>query len=358
MKKHQKVREISTFNFDKAEIVKLLDLRGDEQEELHKQACKVRDNVVSNNVYFRGLVEFSNICKNDCLYCGIRKSNGEVSRYSMTKEEILDVVAWCDKVNYGSIVLQSGELQTKEFVDFVVSVVEDIKKKFPKIGITLCVGEQSKETYQRFFDAGAHRYLLRVETTNKEHYNKLHPNEMNLDGRKVCLKNLKEIGFQVGTGVMIGSPFQTIENLAEDLLFFKEIEVDMVGMGPYLPHEQTPIGLEVDELKQLNLGLNMIAVLRLMMPDINIASTTALQAIHPQGRELGLLAGANVIMPIVTPTKYRESYKLYEGKPCINDSSEDCLKCVISRIESTGLKPGFGKWGDSLHFFKRTKNVS
>ncbi len=343
-------KEIYTFN----KIVKLLKAKGKDQQELHKKATLVRDKVVSRNVYFRGIIEFSNICQNDCLYCGIRKSNKQLKRYSMSKKEIMDSVKFCNKVKYGSIVLQSGELRTKKFTDFVVDIVSSIKQRFPKIGITLCVGEQSKRAYERFFEAGAHRYLLRIETSDEKHYGKLHPENMSFKKRKKCLEYLKEIGYQVGTGVMIGSPFQTIENLANDLLFFKEIDIDMVGMGPFIPSERAPLNNSGNDAeKNLNLGLNMIATLRLLMPDINIASTTALQAINTIGRELGLKAGANIIMPIVTPTKYRKDYQLYRNKPCIDESLEDCLNCVTNRIKSVGLKPAFGKWGDSKHFFKR-----
>ena len=348
--------EKEIFTFDK--IIKLLESKGKSQEELHKRASFIRDKNISKNVYFRGIIEFSNICGNDCFYCGIRKSNDNIKRYSMTKKEIMGCVEFCNNANYGSVVLQSGELKSKEFIDFVEKTIIEIKKN-PNIGVTLCVGEQNKKTYKRFFEAGAHRYLLRIETSDKEHYEKLHPKQMSYDNRRKCLKNLKDIGYQVGTGVMIGSPLQKIENLAKDLLFFKEIDIDMVGMGPYIPSSKSMIdGFEFNSERNLNLGLNMIAVLRLMMPDINIATTTALQAINPIGRELGLKAGANVIMPIVTPTKYRENYQLYKDKPCIEESSKDCMFCVTKRIKSTGLNPAFGDWGDSKHFLKKVKNDS
>jgi biotin synthase len=347
--------EKETFTFK--QILRLLQAEGKEQKELHKKAALVRDKTVSNNVYFRGIIEFSNICNNDCLYCGIRKSNDKLKRYLMTKQGILDCVEFCNKAGYGSIVLQSGELRSKEFIDFVEDVIIKIRTKYPKIGVTLCIGEQDKETYKRFFKAGAHRYLLRIETSDEEHYHKLHPTEMSFSNRKKCLQDLKDIGYQVGTGVMIGSPFQKIENLVNDLLFFRKIDIDMAGMGPYIPSLGAPIdNSKYNSEKNFNLGLNMIAVLRLMMPDINIASTTALQAMNPVGRELGLKAGANVIMPIVTPTKYRENYQLYKNKPCIEESSEDCKNCVTQRIKYTGLNPCFGEWGDSLHYFRRIKN--
>jgi biotin synthase len=342
--------------FTSEHIMQFLQSRGEEQRKLHNKAASVRDKVVSKSVFFRGIIEFSNACSNDCFYCGIRKSNTKLKRYSMSQNEIMDSADFCSRANYGSIVLQSGEVRIQKFVDFVEEAVRKIKAKYPNLGITLCVGEQEKETYKRFFKAGAHRYLLRIETTNQKHYEKLHPKDMSFQNRKKCLSNLKEIGYQVGTGVMIGSPFQKIENLVNDLLFFKKIDIDMVGMGPFVPCDGAPIetsGFNAEN--NLNLALNMIAVLRQMMPDINIASTTALQAIDPKGRELGLMAGANVIMPIVTPTKYRENYQLYKDKPCIEESSEECRDCIIRRIESTVLEPCFGKWGDSKHFAKRLK---
>ena len=335
--------------FTKEWIISKLKSTGEEQKKLHQQAVEIRKNSISNKVYFRGLIEFSNICKNDCYYCGIRKSNKKVNRYRMSKEEILDSVDFCAKANYGSIVLQSGQDQSDEFIDFVTNLLIDIKKKYPEIGITLCVGEQSYETYKRFFEAGAHRYLLRIETSDEEHYRKLHPDSMSFSNREQCLNDLKKIGYQVGTGVMIGSKYQTLENLANDLLYFKNIDVDMVGMGPYLSNSK----IETFDRNKLDLSLNMIAILRIIMPDINIASTTALQALHPEGREFGFLAGANVIMPIVTSEKYRKDYQLYNNKPCIDESSNDCLNCVTFRIESVNMIPAFGEWGDSIHFQNR-----
>jgi len=349
------VREIYISKISREEIINNLLVGGREQKELHERASVIRDENVSRNVYFRGLIEFSNICKNDCYYCGIRKSNDKPERYSMSKEEILRAVKFCDRAGYGSIVLQSGERNDVGFINFVAEIVKEIKEKFPAMGMTLCVGEQNKATYRRFFEAGAHRYLLRIETSNEEHYKKLHPKEMNFKDRIKCLENLKDMGFQLGTGVMIGSPFQTIENLVDDLFFFKEMDVDMVGMGPFISHQHTPLK-GGDETKNFNLSLNMIAYLRILMPDINIAATTALQALHPRGRELGLEAGANVIMPLVTPKKYRENYQLYDNKPCIEESSDECLVCITERIKSVGLKPKFGEKGDSLHYFRRVKN--
>ncbi len=343
---------------DRETIINFLNARGQKQTELHKKASEKRNEILSKNVYFRGLIEFSNICKNDCFYCGIRKSNNEIGRYLMPEQEILRCVEWCDKANYSSIVLQSGELQKKKFLDFLLGIVEDIKKRFPRLGITLSIGEQSKKTYEKLFEAGAYRYLLRIETSNKELYNKLHPKKMSFENRVKCISNLKEIGFQTGTGVMIGLPGQSVESLADDILFFQDMDIDMVGMGPYLCSLYAQLKESISVNDKLNFSLNMIAVLRLVMPDINIASTSALQAIKHDGRELGLNAGANVIMPLVTPKKYKAEYKLYDDKPCINESSDECLFCVTKRIKSVGLNPGFGKRGDSKHYFNKIKNGS
>ncbi|MFW5996880.1 MAG: [FeFe] hydrogenase H-cluster radical SAM maturase HydE [Lentisphaeria bacterium] len=329
-------------------------------EQLVQQAGETRRRVIENKVYFRGIVEFSNICRNDCLYCGIRRSNTNFDRYWLSEQEILECVAFCDLAGYGSVVLQSGEQKTDAFLSFVENTVKRIKQEFPDLGITLCVGEQSEDTYRRFFDAGAHRYLLRIESSVPAHYAALHPPDMKFEQRKSCLESLKQIGFQTGTGVMIGAPGQTYEYLARDLLFIRNMDVDMVGMGPYIAHDEAPLKVTgFSEEERLRTSLNMIALLRLLMPDINIAATTALQALDPQGREMGLKAGANVIMPIATPRDYREAYLLYENKPCVNESSEDCRHCITGRIKSAGFIPVFNEWGDSPHYFNRTlKEVS
>ena len=346
---------------NKKELVKLLNSEGKNQKDLFEKARAIANKKVSKKIYFRSLIEFSNICKNDCFYCGIRKSNTNVNRYFMTEDEVLKSADWSYKAGFRSIVLQSGEQCSKKFIDYVCSVTSKIKQKYPDVGITLCVGEQTKNTYEKFYDAGAHRYLLRIESSCPEHYKKLHPKSMSHAERKKCLSYLKEIGFQTGTGVLIGTPYQSLENLADDLLFFKEIDVDMVGMGPYVYHKDTPFGKEFAELdldeekkKRLNLGLNMIATLRLLMPDINIASTTALQALDASyGRSLGISAGANVVMPLITPEKYREYYKLYDEKPFIDESSETILENIKKEVKSLGLEPRISEWGDSLHYYNR-----
>lgn len=316
-----------------------------------------------NDVYYRGLIEFSNRCALDCCYCGIRKSNTKVNRYTVSEDEIVKAAKWCAKMHYGSLVLQSGERHDKEFIDFVERVTGKIKKgtissELPEgLGITLCVGEHTLETYRRFKEAGAHRYLLRIETTNEELFKSIHPNQQNLDSRLRSLDYLKEAGFQVGTGVMIGLPGQTPEMLADDLIFYKKHDFDMFGMGPFIPHRDTPMGIlpVMPDKDRTHLGLMMIALTRLLTRDTNIAATTALQALDPTGREKGLSFGANILMPQLTPTEFRENYLLYENKPCIDEEKEECLNCLKRRVETIGRTVAHDNWGDSKHYFGRVQ---
>jgi biotin synthase len=346
--------------FDRAKISELLQLKGEERNVLLEAARKVKKENVGDKVYFRGLVEFSNICSKDCLYCGIRKSNEKVVRYNATDEEILAACRFARENRFGSVVLQSGEWSSAAFVKRVDNLLKEIKKfSNNELGITLSCGEQSLETYKRWFESGAHRYLLRIEASNRELYYKIHPdNEKHSYEKRVeALHFLREAGYQVGTGVMIGLPFQTYENLAGDLLFFKKTDIDMCGMGPYIEHGHTPLYQYRDQLKtkqeRFDLALNMIAVLRLLMPDINIAAATALQAIDPAGREKALTVGANVIMPNLTPCDYRKEYLLYEDKPCLDEDADLCRNCLEARIELAGSEIGYNEWGDSKHFFRR-----
>lgn len=343
--------------FTRAELVKLLSSEGDERQQLFQRAQTVKLETVGNKVYFRGLVEFSNICAKDCLYCGIRKSNEKVIRYEATDDEILEAcrLAWVNR--FGSVVLQSGELSSPAFVTRVDLLLRKIKElSNGELGITLSCGEQTIETYRQWRKSGAHRYLLRIESSNPELYRKIHPeNDFHrFDRRLQALKDLKTTGYQVGTGVMIGFPFQTIDDLADDLLFLKQIDVDMVGMGPYIEHEDTPLyefrNLIKTKQERFDLALKMVATLRLLMPDINIAAATALQAIDPSGREKALTIGANILMPNLTPCDYRKEYQLYEDKPCLDEDAELCRNCLEARIELAGCEIGYGEWGDSKHF--------
>ncbi len=346
---------------DKTEIIELLGKRGIHQDSLFEKSRKVKVENVTNKVFFRGLIEFSNRCSKDCLYCGIRKSNKKVVRYNVSDDEILDACRFAWEKGFGSVVLQSGELTSKTFVNRVNRLLNQIKKfSNNELGITLSCGEQTKETYKRWFESGAHRYLLRIESSNRELYYKIHPENKihSFENRIESLYHLKDTGYQTGTGVMIGLPFQTDEDLANDLLFFKRIDIDMCGMGPYIEHENTPLFQHRDLLKtkqeRFNLALNMIAVLRLLMPDINIAAATALEAIDPQGREKALAAGANIIMPNITPQKYLENYLLYENKPIRGEDKNQSISDLENRLRKSGNEIGYNSWGDSKHF-KSTK---
>ena len=347
-------------DFSRDDLVTLLQAEDNDRQQLFQQAQSVKRKTIGNKVYFRGLVEFSNICAKDCLYCGIRKSNKKVVRYEATDDEILEACRFAWQNRFGSVVLQSGEISSPAFVQRVDLLLRKIKEiSNNELGITLSCGEQSSETYRQWYKSGAHRYLLRIESSNPDLYRKIHPtNESHSFERRLqALKDLKSTGYQVGTGVMIGLPFQTIEDLADDLLFLKQMDVDMVGMGPYLEHEDTPLyefqSLLKTKQERFDLALKMIATLRLLMPDINIAAATALQAIDPVGREKALTIGANILMPNLTPCEYRKEYQLYEDKPCLDEDAELCRNCLEARIELAGCEIGYGEWGDSRHFAKR-----
>ncbi len=340
------------------DIRALLSLSAKEDIEiLFKKAYEVKLKHVSNIVYLRGIIEFSNICSRDCLYCGIRKGNKNVKRFQMTKDEIVAAALWAMESKYGSVVLQSGERSDSEFIAFVEDVVRTIKTESSgSLGITLSLGEQTAETYKKWFEAGAHRYLLRIETSNPQLYEKIHPKDSSFDNRMRCLGLLRDAGYQVGTGVMIGLPGQTHDDLTDDVQFFKKHDIDMIGMGPYIPHHDTPMANNsgnYDAEAQLNLGLKMVAVCRIVLKDVNIAAATALQALKFNGRELGVMAGANIIMPNVSDTKYREGYQLYDNKPCLDENSNQCRACLTGRILGIGETIGFDKWGDSPHFSKK-----
>lgn len=347
-------------DFSRNDLLSLLAAEGDDRQQLFQRAKSVKLQNIGNKVYFRGLIEFSNICAKDCLYCGIRKSNEKVVRYEASDDEILEACRFAWQNRFGSVVLQSGELSSPAFVKRVDTLLRKIKNLSDnELGITLSCGEQTAETYRQWFESGAHRYLLRIESSNPELYRKIHPeNDFHNFGRRLqALKDLKSCGYQVGTGVMIGLPFQTTEDLANDLLFLKQMDVDMVGMGPYIEHEDTPLYTFRNDLKtkqqRFDMALKMVAALRLLMPDINIAAATALQAIDPAGREKALTIGANILMPNLTPCDYRKEYQLYEDKPCLDEDAELCRNCLEARIELTGCEIGYGEWGDSKHFMKK-----
>ena len=328
-------------------------------KEIFDAAYSVKVREVGKKVHLRGLVEISNICTKNCYYCGIRKGNSEVTRYALSQEEILDCARLTQKFEYGSLVLQAGERSDAAFVDFIEDTLQKIKAlPGPELGITLSLGEQSPETYKRWFAAGAHRYLLRIETSSSEFYKELHPADHLLSERKKCLDYLREAGYQVGTGVMSGLPGQTLESLADDIEFFHKQDVDMIGMGPYITHHATPLGQKFPNYaSDLLLGLKMIAATRLALINVNIASTTALQTLAPDGRERGLLAGANVIMPNVGDLVHRKDYLLYENKPGTDENAADIRQNLEQAISAIGEEIEYNTWGDSPHhtFFSAGK---
>lgn len=320
----------------KEEFVTLLsNLSEEDTEYLRSKARQTAVKHFGDQIYTRGLIEFTNVCKNDCYYCGIRKSNRNVERYRLTKEEILSCCKEGHELGFRTFVLQGGEDRSYSDED-IVEIVQMIKKDFPDCAITLSIGEKSYESYLKYYKAGADRYLLRHETANEEHYRKLHPENLSLSNRKQCLQNLKEIGYQVGAGFMVGSPYQTMENIAEDLLFLKELSPEMVGIGPFLPHHETPFAEQAKGSMELTLAL--ISILRLMMPTANIPATTALGTINPNGRELGILSGANVLMPNLSPTIVRKKYQLYDNKICTGDEAAECRHCLTRRMKKIGYE--------------------
>ena len=341
-------------------IKQLLSSEGQEEENLIRRGLEVKLAHLDNYVHLRGLIEFGNVCEKNCLYCGLRRGNGKIARYALSNEEVLSCARLAKDLGYGSVALQSGERSDPEFVDRVERLVREIKKiDGGSLGITLSLGEQTEETYRRWFDAGAHRYLLRIESSNEELYYRIHPHDDKHSFRRRldCLDILKSIGYQTGTGVMVGLPYQTVDHLAADLLFFKRMDVAMVGLGPYIPHPDTPLYRLKDLVppaeERMRMTLKMIAILRIMMPEINMVAATANQTIDPQGREKAIMAGANVIMPNLTPGEYRESYFIYPDKACVKDRPEQCSTCLDIRMAAIGHKILYNAWGDSLAFTKK-----
>jgi biotin synthase len=357
------IEKILAKNFlAKNELSMLLGANETDRKLIYQKAAEVKAQYVGRKVYYRGLVEYSNRCKKNCFYCGVRAGNNEMNRYQLSEEEVLEAAKFAFENRFASMVIQSGERSDNSFTRKIGNILKKIKQlSGGRLGITLSLGEQSIDTYRYWFECGAHRYLLRIETSNRDLYKRLHPNDMlhSYDKRIEALGFLRETGYQVGTGVMIGLPFQTLENLAEDLVFFRDLDVDMAGMGPYIEHEHTPLFAFREQLlpriERFDLSLKMVALLRIIMKDINIAATTAMQAIDPQGREKALMAGANVIMPNLTPLKYRESYQLYEDKPCIDEEADECRNCLEIRIKMAGDTIGYDEWGDSKHFSRRNQ---
>ena len=323
-------------NLPPEEFERLLTALSPEDEEyLFARAREVRHRVYGKAVYLRGLIEFTNYCKNDCYYCGIRRSNGNAQRYRLSKEQILDCCERGYELGFRTFVLQGGE--DGYFTDErVCGLVSEIKDRYPGCAVTLSIGEKSRESYQAFFDAGADRYLLRQETSNPAHYRSLHPAELSIENRKRCLWDLKDIGYQVGCGIMVGSPGQTTAHIIEDLAFMRALQPHMVGIGPFIPHKDTRFRDE--RPGTLADTLHLLAILRLMLPDALLPATTALGTIHPLGREKGILAGANVVMPNLSPTAVRGKYLLYDGKICTGDEAAECRHCMERRMERIGYQ--------------------
>lgn len=342
------------------DIKALLAAEGEEMESLLRRALEVKLRELDNYVHLRGLIEFGNVCEKNCLYCGLRRGNAKVERYALTDDEVLSCARLAHELGYGSVALQSGERSDPEFIARIERLVREIKKiDGGSLGITLSLGEQTEDTYRRWFDAGAHRYLLRIESSAEELYYKIHPRDARHSFRQriECLESLINIGYQTGTGVMVGLPFQTLDHLAGDLLFFRQMDVAMVGLGPYIPHPDTPLYKFKDLIpsakERMDMTLKMIAVLRLMMPRINMVAATANQTIDPQGREKAIKAGANVIMPNLTPGEYRESYFIYPDKACVKDAPDQCQTCLDIRLAAIGHRIQYNAWGDSLAFTQK-----
>lgn len=349
-------------DFNRDDIVAILSAVDKNDIEIIRQAAeKVLLENCGNGVYLRGLIEVSNVCCCDCYYCGIRKSFRETIRYTLDLAEIVETAKEIVKLGYGSMVMQSGERRDRKFIDMMVEAVKIIKEEtksdvLPEgLGITLSLGEHNRSVLEKFFDAGAHRYLLRIETSNPELFAKLHPSDQSFESRVACLNDLRNVGYQVGTGVMIGLPYQTLNDLANDIIFFRDNDIDMIGMGPFIPSENTPLYKETCKTSEerVRLGLLMIAATRLVLRDVNIASTTALQALDVEGREKGLMFGANVIMPLMTPLNIRENYQLYPGKPFIKEDYAAGHETIQKLAKSAGRIIGENSWGDSVHAKKR-----
>jgi len=333
----------STGNLSDSEFKELISSI-DDSEILAEYADRVRRKHYGKKVFLRGLIEISSYCRNDCLYCGIRRSNKNAERYRLSREEILSCCENGYNLGFRTFVMQGGE-DAYFTDDFMCSVISEIKCRYPNCAITLSLGERSYESYRRMRESGADRYLLRHETASEDLYSRLHPREMSLANRKKCLFNLRELGYQVGAGFMVGVPFQTTENIIEDLRFLQELKPQMIGIGPFIPHHDTPFADEKGGT--LNLTLRLLGILRLMFPKVLLPATTALGTIAPNGRESGLKTGCNVVMPNLSPVSVRKKYDLYDNKICTGEESAECRACLQRRIESVGYEVSTER-GDAL----------
>ena len=316
-----------THELTKEEIVKLL---SEDSDELFLAANRVRKKYVGDEVHLRGLIEFSNYCKQNCLYCGFRRDNKNVTRFRLSEDEIIKFAKDASELGYKTVVLQSGE-DPYFTADKMKKIIYEVKKF--DVAITLSIGEKTFEEYKAYKEAGADRFLIRIETTDKDLYSKYDP-DMDWENRLRCLEDLKKLGYEVGSGCLVGLPEQTLESLAEDILFFKKIGADMIGIGPFIPNENTP--LKDEEGGSFELALKVMAITRLLLPDINIPATTAMETLNPNGRIIALQSGANVVMPNVTQGEYRKFYKIYPGKICVNDTPDKCRGCISGKIKAIG----------------------
>jgi len=317
-----------THELTKDEIVSLLQCQFEPESSLFVAADRVRAKYVGDEVHLRGLIEFSNYCKQNCLYCGFRRDNKNVTRFRLTEEQIIKFAKDAVDLGYKTVVLQSGE-DPFYTIEKMKNIISEIKKL--DIAITLSIGEKTFEEYEAYKEAGADRFLIRIETTDKNLYTKLDP-EMDWQNRLRCIEDLKKLGYEVGSGCLVGLPEQTLESLADDILFFKEIGADMIGIGPFIPNENTP--LSDAKGGEFELALKVMAITRLLLPDINIPATTAMETLNPNGRLIALQSGANVVMPNVTQGDYRKFYEIYPGKICVNDTPDKCRGCISGKIKS------------------------
>ena len=352
---------IKEFDLDNTEeLIEILNYEGQEQNELWQTAREIRNQTVGNKVYLRGIIEFSNICRKNCLYCGIRSGNSNVQRYRLSIEDIMECTDFIIQNNIPSIVLQSGEIVNDEFKEYLIDIIKTIKNKYPKIMITLSSGEFDYEFYKLLKDLGVDMYLLRIETSNPEFYSKIHPQDHYYKVREQCLFDLKKANYQVGTGNMIGIPGQTDLDIINDLRFFVKNDFDMFGLGPYIIHTETPLATKENienwnknKFKILNKTLNFIAMLRIAMPTANIATATALDVISNDGRVNALRAGANVIMPSITPISNKQNYLLYQNKPNVDDERTTIIKQMEEKIKKANMIPAYNEVGSSLHYKAR-----
>lgn len=337
-----------TNNASREELLFILDnIDNETKEYLIEKSHQTRMSTYGDKVYMRGLIEFTNYCKRDCVYCGIRRSNKDADRYRLTDEQIMECVETGDRLGYKTYVLQGGE--DAYFTDEkMVEIIKMIKSKYPNNAITLSLGERSYDSYKKMFEAGADRYLLRHETATKDLYESLHPNA-SFENRRQCLNDLKEIGYQIGAGFMVGLPNQTNENLVDDLMFIKELEPHMCGIGPFIPHKDTP--LKDEKAGTLDNTTTLLAIIRLLLPNVLLPATTALGSIHPLGREQGIKAGGNVVMPNLSPTNVRDKYSLYDGKICTGDEAAECRNCIENRMNKAGFKIEVSR-GDNIKWAK------